>query len=291
MPRIKLTIKYDGHDFHGWQKQYQQAEPGDPPRWTQAESGATGRAESSEPYPCFPPQLRTAQGVVEHAVRRAVREPVNVIGASRTDAGVHAEGQVAAFTVENLSIPIERLHRAINRYLPYDAAIVKAEFVDDEFCPISDTIGKTYRYTIHYALIRPVFDRYRVFHCWVPLDIEKMNQAAQAIIGEHDFASFANTHHGRESTIREVYSCSIQLREGTANGPDAPVEGYNRIAIDIAGKGFLYHMVRIIVGTLVEIGRGRLSVDDMDRILKERDRRAAGPTLPPEGLCLLHVDY
>lgn len=245
-----LTIKYDGFGFHGWQKQ----EPPD-----------------AEP-------LRTAQGVIESATRRAVREPVNVMGASRTDSGVHAEAQVAAFTVEEPRIPVDRLHRAINRYLDEDIAVTAAREVPLDFEPTWMPDRKAYRYSIHNALLRPVFDRSRLYHFWYDLDLDRMNDAAGRLVGEHDFESFANTAHGRESTVRTVFACGVS-RMG------------ERVFIDIEGSGFLYHMVRIIAGTLVEIGRGHWAPEYIDEILESRDRRLAGPTLEARGLCLQWIHY
>lgn len=249
--RYKLTVRYDGSGFHGWQKQ---VHAGKKP-------------------------LRTIQGVLEDAVRHAVRQPVTVVGASRTDAGVHAEGQVAAFTTATAcSIPLERLHLAINRWLADDLAVIHVERTALDFAPINDAISKAYRYTIHNAIVRPVFDRHGVYHCWYDLDVRRMNAAAQVLVGEHDFASFANTHHGRESTVRTVRSCAVTRED-------------QLVHIDIIGNGFLYHMVRIIVGTLVEIGRGRREVEDMARTLAAADRSAAGPTLAAAGLCLKWIRY
>lgn len=247
--RYRLTVRYDGSEFHGWQKQ-------EPPE--------------SEP-------LRTAQGVLESAVIRALRQPVVLNGASRTDAGVHALGQVAAFNAET-TIPVERLHHAINRYLPDDIAVVDAREVERDFDPITMAAAKAYQYTIHNASVRPVFDRKHVYHCWHPLEASAMHEAAQALIGEHDFASFANTHHGRVSTVRTVFACDAR-REG------------GRIVLEISGSGFLYHMVRIIAGTLVEVGRGAMSADAVARILAARDRAQAGPTLGASGLRLMWIQY
>ncbi len=252
--RYKLLVCYDGHDFHGWQKQ--------------------------EPKDADP--LRTAQGVLEEAVRRVVREPVNVLGASRTDAGVSAQGQVAAFTTTNeMRVPLERLHLAINSKLPNDIAVLSAQEVDLSFNPISDVVRKGYRYTIHNSPIRPVFNHHHLNHYPHHLDAGAMNEAAQYLIGEHDFVSFANTHHGRESTVRTVDACTVHRDEYQSQ----------LIYIDISGSGFLYHMVRIIAGTLIEVGRGKWEPSEIMRILEARDRVAAGPTLPPEGLCLKWIEY
>ena len=247
--RYRLTVRYDGSAFHGWQKQ-------EPPE--------------GEP-------LRTAQGVLESAVNRALRQPVTLNGASRTDSGVHAQGQVAAFNAET-TIPTERLHHAINRYLPEDIAVVEAREAALNFDPITMALRKAYQYTIHNVSVRPVFDRRLVYHCWHPLDAAAMREAARALIGEHDFESFANTHHGRTSTVRTVFHCDV-ARAG------------DRIVIEVCGSGFLYHMVRIIAGTLVEVGRGAMSIDEVVRILAARDRTRAGPTLDAAGLCLMWIRY
>lgn len=247
--RYRLTVRYDGSEFHGWQKQ-------EPPE--------------GEP-------LRTAQGVLESAVARAVRQPIVLTGASRTDSGVHALGQVAAFNAET-TIPVDRLHHAINRHLPEDMAVVEAREVDREFDPITMAVRKAYQYTIHNVSVRPVFDRRQVYHCWHPLDAAAMHHAAQHLVGEHDFESFANTHHGRNSTVRTVFSCDVR-REA------------ERIVIEVCGSGFLYHMVRIIAGTLVEVGRGSMNPNDLPTILAARNREHAGPTLDASGLRLMWIRY
>jgi tRNA pseudouridine38-40 synthase len=254
MPRFKLTIAYDGTDFHGWQKQH-------PPE--------------KEP-------LRTAQGVLEQAVREVVREEVFVQGASRTDAGVHARGQIAAFT-SGQDIPLERLPRAINGRLPDDIQVRKAELVADDFDPISHCTSKGYRYRIAHSIgksgLKPLFDRRVV--AWSPyvLDVAAMHDAAQRLVGEHDFASFTRVAHGRESTVRTVHACDV-----TATSD-------RRLRIDISGNGFLYNMIRIIAGTLTEVGRGKIKPEAIDKILAAKDRAAAGNTMVPEGLCLMWVRY
>ena len=257
MPRYRLTVAYDGTHFHGWQKQ--RAADGDQ-------------------------ELRTAQGVLEQAVIAAVREPVTLVGASRTDAGVHAVGQVAAFTTEN-ELPLERLCPAINARLPDDLQVRDASIVDAAFSPISDAIAKGYRYRIAWGRAgargtpRPLFGRHTT--CWTPfrLDAVRMNEAARRLLGEHDFASFTRLNHQRESTVRTIYDCLVTAGRG------------RRLRIDVAGDGFLYNMVRVIAGTLIEIGRGRIEPDAMDGILAAKDRSAAGPTLTPEGLCLMWIKY
>ncbi len=257
MPRYRLTVAYDGTHFHGWQKQ---------------------RGDEGEE------DLRTAQGVLEEAVRKAVREPVNVVGASRTDAGVHAVGQVAAFTCDS-DLAVERLLPAINSRLPDDIQVRAAAIADAAFSPISDAIAKGYRYRIAWGRTgpggrpRPLFGRYTTF--WTPfhLDPVRMNEAARRLLGEHDFASFTRANPKRESTVRTIHDCLVTADRS------------RRLRIDVAGNGFLYNMVRVIAGTLLEIGRGRIEPDAMDGILAAADRSCAGPTLPPEGLCLMWIKY
>lgn len=265
MPRHKLTLAYDGTEFHGWQKQ----------------TGLDGRP------------LRTVQGVLELAVRRVVREPVLVVGASRTDAGVHAVGQVAAFTTTGPGqVPLERMPLAINSELPGDVQVMRAETVRDEFDPISDASSKGYAYRIVHGRSHPdrpdsdtrdtrimVFDRRRVHRCYHALDARAMSVAAAHLVGEHDFIGFAHAAHGRESTVRRVLRC------------DVIEERDDELRIEVAGTGFLYNMVRIIAGTLVEVGRGRIAADTMPDVIASRDRRRAGQTLTPEGLCLMWVRY
>jgi tRNA pseudouridine38-40 synthase len=255
--RYKLTIAYDGAGFHGWQKQHQP----DPLDSTAA-----------------PKVLRTVQQVVEDAVVRVTRQPVTLMGASRTDAGVHAEGQVAAFSADT-PIPIERMHLALNSRLPEDVEVRRAEIVPDDFDPIGDAVRKTYRYTFHTSERKPLGERHRVFHCFVPIDEAAMHEAAQHLVGEHDFAAFAHAQHGRLSTIRTIHACGVRrLNE-------------ERLIIEVTGNGFLYNMVRIIAGTLFEVGRGHWPAEQVWAILEGKDRRAAGPTLPPQGLCLTHIEY
>ncbi|MDY7108528.1 MAG: tRNA pseudouridine(38-40) synthase TruA, partial [Planctomycetota bacterium] len=254
MPRHKLIVAYDGTAFHGWQKQH-------PPE--------------REP-------LRTVQGVLEDAISQVLRAPVSVLGASRTDAGVHARGQVAAFNADTDIAP-GRMMMAINSRLPDDVQLRDAAIVDDAFNPIGDAVAKGYRYRIAHSTVsggrRPLFDRHITAFTPYVLDPARMNEAARVLIGEHDFASFTRLHHGRESTVRTVYDCQVN------------VTSRHRLRIDVCGDGFLYNMVRVMAGTLLEVGRGRIEPEAMEEILAARDRSAAGPTMPPEGLCLMWVRY
>jgi tRNA pseudouridine38-40 synthase len=314
VPRYKLTIAYDGTDFCGWQKQ-------EPPAGMEVAAGkvlgpvaasvedfATGPQGPSE-TPAQPDgiariELRTVQAVVERAVREAVREPIMLTGASRTDSGVHARGQVAAFTCSDSAWPEERgtlaMLRAVNSRLPDDVQVISAEAAAPEFNPISDCTGKGYSYTLHISPHRPLWDRRFVQHVWMPLDVPRMNEAAARIVGEHDFAAFAAAGHGRLSTVRTVFECRVVENESEPireRGPSAAgsgasgTTGTRRVRIEVSGNGFLWNMVRIIAGTLVEVGRGRLTPEDVAAAIESKDRRRAGPTLPPTGLCLEWVRY
>ncbi len=254
MPRYKLTIAYDGTDFHGWQRQ----EPADAP------------------------PLRTVQGVLQEAVCELLRQKVDVVGASRTDSGVHAVGQVAAFTAD-VRIPLERLALAINGRLPRDVQVRRAELADDAFNPIGGAKSKCYRYTIEHTSHPhhppPLFDRNLVFATPYAADPALMQEAAAKLIGTYDCVCFAQINHGRTTTVRTIYDCTVRRVTPT------------RVDIEIAGSGFLYNMVRIVAGTLLEVGRGRIAPADIPRIIASRDRTQAGPTLPPQGLCLRWIWY
>ncbi|MGQ0627498.1 MAG: tRNA pseudouridine synthase A [Phycisphaerales bacterium] len=308
MPRYMLTIAYDGTDFCGWQKQE--------PKATDPEDGAEeGHAQLSPALLMASDRpgrlaLRTVQGVVEQAVRQVVREPIQLIGASRTDSGVHARGQVAAFTCEprspggdtdaaeapgdpgaarGIGWPIERgcdrLVQAINSRLPADVLVGAACVARPNFDPIGDAVAKEYTYTFHTGPARPVFDRRVVHHVrHGTLNTIAMRAGAAALVGEHDFGAFAAAGHGRLSTVRTVHACTI---EEDAPGPD----GSRLVRLRIQGNGFLWNMVRIIAGTLLEIGLGRLPEGCIVAGLQTGDRRVLGPTIPPTGLCLEWVRY
>ena len=225
-------------------------------------------------------------------MRQVVREPVCVFGASRTDSGVHARGQVAAFTTgreRGRGWPPERgtvpLLRAINSRLPDDVLVLSCEEVDVHFDPVKAS-NKGYSYTWHISPVRPLWGRRYVHHVKTPVDVEAMNAAAGLFVGEHDFAAFAAAGHGRQSTVRTVYSCSVKRVEN-AEGRDAG----ERVRLEISGNGFLWNMVRIIGGTVLEVGMGKRTLDDVRRALESGDRRDAGVTLPPEGLCLEWIEY
>ena len=253
MPRFALRVAYDGTHFHGWQRQ-------DPP--------------GSEP-------LRTVQGVLDAALTDMVQNRVCCQGASRTDSRVHAEAQVAAFTAE-CRVPVDRIAAALNARLDDDVRIMSAWVVPDDFDPVGDALAKGYRYEIAptpaFAARLP-FDRHLVFRTVHDLQVDRMRAAAAALVGTHDFSAFAHAQHGRESPVRTVFACEV-----TSLARD-------RIGVDVSGNGFLYNMVRIIAGTLVEAGRGRIEPEAMPSILASRDRSLAGPTLPANGLRLRWIHY
>ena len=248
-PRCALTCAYDGTDFHGWQKQ-------NPP-------------DGSD--------VRTVAGVIEQAMIKLLRQPINLVGASRTDAGVHAKGQVAHFNAD-VTIALDRLPHAVTSRLPDDAQVTAVRSVDADFDAIRSATSKQYRYRIHSSTKRPLFDRHYVWHCHWTLDAARMADAAARIVGEHDFGGFAAAGHGRTSTVRRVFDCNVQTYD-----PE--------VHIVISANGFLYNMVRIIVGTLVEVGRGRRDPDVIDHIFTTTDRQDAGGTVQPSGLCLEWVKY
>lgn len=245
---IKFTIAYDGCDYHGWARQ-----PGEV----------------------------TVQGVVTEAIRSLLGPKARICGASRTDAGVSALGQVAVIQIDT-PVPTANMAKAITDRLPENVAIVKAEDVPMGFDVIGDVTRKLYRYTVYCGPLRPVL---HMRHCWhVPseLDVGRMNQAASLLIGKKDFKSFAAAADRREDSVRTVFRCEVM---------EAPAEGGRWVYVDAEGDGFLYNMVRNIVGTLVEVGIGRWPPEKVVEILDARDRKAAGPIAPPNGLCLMWISY
>jgi len=253
MRRIALRIAYEGTNFHGWQRQ-------EPPGL---------------------PALRTVQGEVTRALVEVMRAPIHCQGASRTDSGVHAQAQVAAFTAD-CRVPLQRIPAALNARLPEDIRIMSAWHVPDDFDPVRNALAKCYRYEIacrHPFMARLPFDRKFVYALMYALDVDRMRAAAMALIGEHDFKGFAHSQHGRECTVRTIYSCEVNTM------PD------DRVVIDVSGSGFLYNMVRIIAGTLVEVGRGRIDPAQMPAIVASSDRSRAGPTFPANGLQLRWIYY
>jgi len=202
--------------------------------------------------------------------------PVEVVGSSRTDSGVHAKGQVAHFDTHLSQIPGEGMRRAVNHKLPDDIVIREIEPAPPGFDAIASATAKRYQYFIWNSEDRNPFSPELSWHRWQTLEIDAMRQAAGHFLGEHDFASFAKPGHKRESTIRTVDECSVSTVG-------------HRIVIGVRGKGFLWYQVRIMVGTLVDIGLGHYRAEDIPAMLAARDRRAAGSTAPPQGLYLQWV--
>jgi tRNA pseudouridine38-40 synthase len=247
--RFLLTLAYDGHAFHGWQRQ----------------------------LPPDRPPLRTVQGELEATLKTVLKQPIRTLGASRTDARVHATGQRVQFDATT-RIPPERLGKAINDRLPDDMELRQLQVVPDNFDVIGGVVSKQYRYRIFNADHRPLAIRHMVYHCWYDLDVERMKAAAQRLVGTYDVAGFAAAGHGRQNTARTIHRLEVI--------PNAP-----EIQLFFEGSGFLWHQVRIMAGTLVEVGRGKFAIEHMDRIRETADRREAGPTLPPEGLSLEWIQY
>lgn len=225
------------------------------------------------------PNLRTAQGTLEEALSRLMGHEVTVIGVSRTDAGVHALGQRACFICDT-PIPDDRIALAVNNIISAgDMRITRAEERPIKFHPRKDAAGKKYRYVIFNSADMPVFLRNYSFKVGTDLDIESMREAAERIEGRHDFACFqASGGTPGDSTVRIVKSIKIEKIDPN-------------IHVDIIGDGFLYNMVRIITGTLVEVGLGKRSAIEVDRIIESGDRSKAGFTAPPQGLYLMEVFY
>lgn len=253
MRNIRLTIAYDGTDFHGWQRQ---------------------------------PQAPTIQEALETSIEKITGGRGTLYGSGRTDAGVHAAGQVANFTTA-CPIPCPSLVKALNDILPIAIRVRKAEEVPAEFHARYSAKAKTYGYRILQAAICPPFLARYVYHHPYPLDCRRMAQAAQMLKGEHDFTSFAGSDPARKeredrenSNVRQLFHSRIAVRKGL-----------RMIVYEVRGSGFLHHMVRNIVGTLIEVGSGKLSPEDIPLILKARDRSKAGPTAPAGGLWLAKVEY
>jgi len=252
--RYKLLLAYRGTRYHGWQQQ-----------------ALLPTYKGPRPPPgCGIP---TVQETLGKAIGAVVGHPVSVVGASRTDAGVHAKGQIAHFDTDQDQIAPENLRRAVNHKLPDDILIRRIEPAPDSFDAITSAVSKRYQYFIWNARDRDPFSFDLCWHRWQTLDVPAMKAAAAHFVGEHDFASFARPTHGRQSSVRRVADCSVAARGA-------------RIVIGIEGSGFLWNMVRIVVGTLVEVGLGRYAPDDIPKMLAASDRRAGGSTAPPHGLYL-----
>lgn len=245
MKRIRLVVAYDGTQYHGWQIQ---------------------------------PGAVTIESVLNEALTQLMREPIQVIGASRTDSGVHARGNVAVFDTES-QMPPDKICMALNQRLPEDIRVQVSEEVPSDWHPRKCTCIKTYEYRILNRRINMPMERLYSHFCYYKLDVDRMQAAANMLAGEHDFKSFCSVRTQVTDTVRNVYRIDV-----TRNEDDI-------ITIRVTGNGFLYNMVRIIAGTLLFLNDGRIGMDDLPAILEARDRGKAGKTAPPQGLFLNRVEY
>ena len=244
MKRVKLIVAYDGTAYCGWQVQ---------------------------------PNGPTIEGELNAALTILTGENIQVIGASRTDAGVHGLCNVAVFDTES-PIPGEKFSYALNQRLPEDIRVRDSEEVAPDFHPRHQASRKTYAYRILNAEFPDPTKRLYTHFTYHKMDVSQMQKAAEYFVGEHDFKSFCSPAATVESTVRTRYKCQVS-KEGEL------------ITIEVQGNGFLYNMVRIMAGTLMEVGCGRMLPEQIPDILKQKDRNAAGPTAPAKGLCLVKYDY
>ncbi len=252
LTNFKLTVSYDGTDYAGWQFQ------------------ANGP---------------TIQQCLEEAIERVTGARLRITGSGRTDAGVHAIGQVANFHAST-RLSGSDLLRALNANLPQDIRVLNCELVDESFCALRSAKRKRYTYILQDGAQPDVFRRKYCWHLRVPLDEQAMHQAAQALVGLHDFASFQGAGSERATTVRRVEALSVERVMTAHRGTCA-----DELVISIAANGFLYKMVRNIVGTLVEVGQRRMTVGWPAEVLAKLDRNKAGMTAPPQGLYLAEVNY
>lgn len=245
MRNIKLTIEYDGRNFAGWQAQ---------------------------------PGMESVQSEIEKAIELVTGENVGIVASGRTDAGVHALGQVANFHT-NTKIEIEKIPYALNSKLKKSIVVKKAEEVDERFHARYSCKGKTYLYRINNNEFPSALDRYREFHMPYKLDVLSMKKALTYFKGAHDFKGFMSSGGTkRKTTVRTLTKCELFEKDGI-------------IEIELSGDGFLYNMVRIICGTIVDVGLGKINLSDIPEIINSGDRKRAGKTLPPQGLYLKEVRY
>ena len=244
MKRVKIVVAYDGTNYHGWQIQ---------------------------------PNEVSVEEIINNKLSELTGEEIKIIGASRTDAGVHAMGNVAVFDTES-RIPGEKFSYALNQRLPEDIRVQSSEEVTQDFHPRYCDCCKTYRYQILNAEFPIPTQRLYSHFIYYDLDVKAMRQAAQYLVGEHDFKSFCSSKTSVEDTVRTIYDVKITSDD-------------QMISIFVKGNGFLYNMVRIIAGTLIEVGLGRKQPEEIKEILKQQDRQIAGPTAPAKGLTLMQIDY
>ncbi|MCA9070099.1 MAG: tRNA pseudouridine(38-40) synthase TruA [Planctomycetaceae bacterium] len=265
MRNIRLILAYDGGDFVGWQVQ---------------------------------PNGRSVQAVVEQAIQKLTGETVRVMAAGRTDSGVHALGQVINFPLAH-SIPCDRIRRGLQNFLPSDVVVVNADEVPPEFHATYSAVKKRYRYVIHQSPVRsPFLERY-VWSRSDDLDIDRMQQAADCLLGKQDFRCFESHFPNKATSVRTVLEAKLFRAGGWAvwnpcslnNAKDQVETKGPFLCFEIVADGFLYNMVRAIMGTLFKVGRGKWSPGDVRKIIDQQDRALAGETAPAQGLYLVSVDY
>ncbi|MBQ2451114.1 MAG: tRNA pseudouridine(38-40) synthase TruA [Lachnospiraceae bacterium] len=244
MKRVMLTVAYDGSAYHGWQLQ---------------------------------PNVVTVESVLNEKLSELFGEEIRVIGASRTDTGVHALGNIAVFDT-NARMPAEKVSYALNQRLPEDIRIQKSVEVPVDFHPRHQNSRKTYEYKILNREFPQPIQRLYAHFTYVPLDVERMQKAANYFVGEHDYKSFCSVNTVAETTVRTIYSLTVEKQD-------------EMITIRVTGSGFLYNMVRIIAGTLMEVGRRNIEPESIPDILRALDRTKAGPTAPACGLTLVKYQY
>lgn len=248
-----MTLAYDGTAFAGWQVQ---------------------------------PANTTIQGVLEAALKQVTGVQQRITASGRTDAGVHALGQVAAFECQTSLTPSD-LCRALNANTPEAIVILELEEIQEGFHAIRDAVRKRYRYVLSDGPLMDIFSRTYCWHHWKRLDVEEMQRAAQLLLGTHDFVSFQAKGAERLTTVRTIFDIGFERRSYLQSGAG---EG-SKILFEVEADGFLYNMVRNIVGTLIEIGHGRKPIEWLTQVLSAKDRKAAGQTAPAYGLFLVKVDY
>ena len=257
--RILLRVAYDGTGYHGWQVQ---------------------------------PNARTIEGELNRVLTQLTGEEIQVTGASRTDAGVHALGNVAVFDTAS-RIPAEKFSYALNQRLPEDIVVQSSVQVDDDFHPRHCECQKTYEYDILNRTFPLPAYRNTAYFLYGDLDLDAMRRACQAFLGEHDFASFCAAGAQVQTTVRTIYSLEVleQPLTGAGRGVQSQQSPERLLTIRVRGNGFLYNMVRIIAGTLVEVGRGHIRPEEVEGIIAACDRAKAGPTAPARGLRLVEIKY
>ncbi|MBR5712904.1 MAG: tRNA pseudouridine(38-40) synthase TruA [Lachnospiraceae bacterium] len=248
-----ITLQYDGSRYDGWQRQ--------------------GNTDN------------TIQGRLETMLSKLFEQEIEVNGSGRTDAGVHAVGQVANFHVNTPYGP-GKILELMNRYLPKDIAVTDVRIADARFHARLNAKSKTYRYRISTGYVRPVFERQQILWCPEDLDIERMREAAALLVGEHDYTSFCGNKHMKKSCVRTVTSIEIEEVKTVCGETE-----YDEVRLTFSGNGFLQNMVRIMVGTLLEVGRGERGPAEMTAILAAKDRERAGAMAPAHGLTLWKVEY